>query len=119
VAVAEHVEGPYVKQRNGDAILDASHEVLIWPHREGVAAYASKSRTLEYAPDGLDFMSNPLRLKALPRPIAPGAFRPDLTEPVRYGRGVRWGISMRDPAGPCPYLVRWEIDLVFPEAKTE
>lgn len=111
VAIAETIEGPYVKQNGGDPILDSSHEVLVWPHREGVAAYASMSRALEYATDGLDFTSDPLGATALPKPIAPGAYRPDLTEPVEYGRGIQWGIAMRDPGGPYPYLIRYEIDL--------
>ena len=111
VAIATHIEGPYVRQNDGNPILDKSHEVLIWPHREGVAACASFSKTFEYAPDGLDFTSNPLHAKFSPQPIAPGAYRPDLTKPVRFGPGIQWGISMRDPAGPFPYLVRWNLNL--------
>jgi hypothetical protein len=110
VAFADKPEGPYVKyERN--PILDYSHEVLVWSHREGVAAYASKSRTLEYAPDGLDFNSDPVGIQTLPKPIAPGAFRTELSESVRYGQGIQWGISMRNPGGPNPYLVRWDCDL--------
>lgn len=116
LAVADRPEGPYVRQNRGNPILDKSHEVLIWPHREGVAAYASFSRTLEYAPDGVDFTSHPVNAVAEPKPIAPGAFRLDLTTPVTYGPGVQWGISMRDPGGPCPYLVRWELDRAAPGA---
>ncbi len=114
VAVAESVEGPYLRQNRGEPILDKSHEVLVWPHREGVAAYASFTKTFEFAPDGLDFNSDPLHAAGLPKPIAPAAYRPDLTHPQPYGAGVRWGISMRDPSGPCPYLVRWEADLSAP-----
>ncbi len=114
VAFAEKPEGPY-KKYTGNPILDKSHEVFIWSHREGIAAYASLSKTLEYAPDGLDFTTNPVGIETLPKPIAPGAFRPELTEPLQYGRGIQWGISMRDPGGPFPYLVRWECDLSVPE----
>lgn len=114
LAVADKPEGPYIKQNDGNPILDQSHEVLIWAHRQGVAAYASISQTVEYAPDGIDFARVPLHAKVGPKPIAPGAFRPDLTKPVKYGRGIQWGISMRDPGGPYPYLVRWEADLSVP-----
>lgn len=114
VAFAEKPEGPY-KKYTGNPILDKSHEVFIWSHREGIAAYASLSKTLEYAPDGLDFTTNPLGIETLPKPIAPGAFRPELSEPLQYGRGIQWGISMKDPGGPYPYLVRWECDLSVPE----
>ena len=114
VAIADAPEGPYVKQNSGNPILDKSHEVLIWPHREGVAAYASISKTVEYAPDGLDFSTRPLAAPLEPKPIAPGAFRAGLTEPAAYGSAIRWGIAMRDPGGPCPYLVRWEWDVPAP-----
>jgi len=114
VAFAEKPEGPY-KKYAGNPILDKSHEVLVWSHREGIGAYASLSKTLEYAPDGLDFTGNPIGIETLPRPIAPGAFRPELTETLQYGEGIKWGISMRDPGGPYPYLVRWDCDLSVPE----
>jgi hypothetical protein len=109
LAVARSPEGPYIRVNRGAAVLPESHEVLVWPHREGVAAYASFSQTLEFAPDGIDFLNPRLGIKTEPRPNAPGFFRPDLTSPQTFGRGVRWGISMR--GGPHPYLVRFEIDL--------
>ena len=31
---------------------------MVWPHGRGIAALASKSKTFEYAPDGLDFYIN-------------------------------------------------------------
>ena len=111
LAIADDIEGPYVRVNDGNAILPNSHEVMIWPHGPRVAAYASKSQTLEYAPDGIDFISNPVSAKATPKPIAPGAYRPDLAAPVRYGQGIQWGIAMKDPGGPAPYLIRFEIDL--------
>lgn len=115
LAVADKPEGPYVRVNLGKVILADSHEVMIWPHRAGVAAYASASKTLEFAPDGIDFATNPIRAHATPKPIAPGCFRPDLTEPVAFGRGIAWGICMEDPAGPYPYLLRYEIDLTVSE----
>jgi hypothetical protein len=33
-------------------------------------------------------------LKVEERAVAPGAFRPDLTNPVVVGEGLKWGISM-------------------------
>ncbi len=116
LAIAQRPEGPYVRANNGAPILANSHEVLIWPHREGVAAYASITKTVEYAEDGIDFVSRPLRAAMVPKPVAPGAFRPDLTEPVTYGQGISWGIAMRDPGGPNPYLVRFDNNLVAPPA---
>jgi len=113
LAIADEPQGPYVRIHSGRPILFDSHEVVIWSHRAGVAAYASKSRTLEFAPDGIDFTTNSIRALAEPRPIAPGCFRPDLTKPVAFGRGIAWGMCMKEPAGPCPYLIRYEIDLIL------
>jgi hypothetical protein len=79
---------------------------MIWPHGPGVAALASKSSTLEYAADGIDFLSNRLAEKVENRPIAPGAYRPDLTRSVTEGEGLRWGVSMV-LNGPEAYLVRY------------
>ncbi len=111
LAIADTPESKHIRVNGGKPVLTGSHEVLIWPHREGVAAYASKTKTLEYAPDGIDFTSEKLAILTLPRPIAPGAFRPDLTQPVTYGKGIQWGIAMQEPSGPYPYLIRYEIDL--------
>lgn len=106
VAYAKNPEGPYTKF--GDEILERSHEVLIWPQGTGVAAFASLSETFEYAPDGIDFMSNKLNVKVDKRAVAPGAFRPDLTHPVVVGEGLQWGISMIPNQHEC-YLVRFEL----------
>jgi len=114
LAIADTPAGPYERLNGGKPILPNSHEVMIWPHRSGVAAYASKSRTLEFAPDGIDFTSNPLHVRTLSKPTAPGCFRPDLTEPEAYARGITWGISMKNPAGPYPYLLRYSINLLAP-----
>jgi hypothetical protein len=42
------------------------------------------------------------------RPNAPGAFRPELTDPMQAAQGIRWGVAMRH--GPHPYLVRFQLD---------
>jgi len=115
LAVADEPQGPYIRVNSGRSILADSHEVMIWPHRAGVAAYASASRTLEFAPDGVDFTTNPINALTVPRPMAPGCFRLDLTEPVAFGRGIAWGICMEAPSGPCPYLLRYEIGLALSE----
>ena len=113
VAFADKPEGLY-KKYEGNPILDKSHEVFIWAHRQGVAAYASLSKTLEYEPDGLDFATGKAGIRTLPKPNAPGAYRRELTERLKKGPGVEWGISMRH--GPNPYLVRWGCDLSVPNA---
>jgi hypothetical protein len=106
VAYSRSPGGPFHKM--GRPILPGSHEVLIWPHGSGVAALASLSSTFEYAPDGIDFTSNPLGAKAENRPNAPGAFRPDLTMPTIEGDGLKWGISMIHN-GDEAFLIRYEL----------
>jgi len=106
VAYSNSPEGPFIKL--GRPILPGSHEVLIWPHGTGVAALASTSSTFEYAADGIDFISKSLAAKTENRPNAPGAFRPDLTNPVIQGEGLKWGISMIHN-GDEAYLIRYEL----------
>lgn len=115
LAIADDPAGPYKRLNNGDPICSASHEVMIWPHREGVAALASITGTFEYAPDGIDFISKPLAEKVKSRPNAPGCFRADLVKPVDFGKGIQWGISMKH--GTFPYLIRYEIDVDVNERK--
>lgn len=122
LAIADTPVGPYTRANDGHPILSNSHEVMIWPHRGGVAAYASASRTLEFASDGVDFMSDPLHMPTANKPIAPGCFRTDLITPDDFGQGIQWGICMRDPGGPAPYLVRYSLahaeEAVSPPLKT-
>jgi hypothetical protein len=106
VAYSKYPEGPYTKF--GKEILERSHEVLIWPQGTGVGAFASLSETFEYAPDGIDFMSDKLDIKVEKRAVAPEAFRPDLTNPVFAGEGLTWGISMVPNKHEC-YLIRFEL----------
>lgn len=107
VAFSKSSEGPFEKM--DEPILSGSHEVLIWPHSTGVAALGSISNTFEYAADGIDFTTNKLSAKVENRPHAPGAYRPDLTNPVVNGQGLKWGISMIH-SGPEAYLIRFEIN---------
>ena len=76
LAIARTPDGPHTRVTRGRPILPNSHEVMIWPHRSGVAAYASASRTFEFAPDGIDFTSSPLHVGTATRPIAPGGPSP-------------------------------------------
>lgn len=104
IAISEDPEGPYKKLEN--PVLNGSHEVMIWKHGNGIAALASKSSTLEYAEDGVDFTSNPKKIKVSNRPYAPGAYRPDLVGETT--NELEWGISMVHN-GPDCYLVRYEV----------
>jgi hypothetical protein len=105
VAFAAHPAGPF--QKYGTDILAGSHEVLIWPEGNGVAALASIHSTIEFAPDGIDFMSHSLALPVENRPQAPGLFRPDLMDPDDGQGAFEWGIAMVLNGAEC-YLIRYD-----------
>ena len=108
VAYSANIEGPYIKY--GNPILTGSHEVLIWPYHNGVAALASISSSLEFAPDGIDFLSNKQSVKVENRPNAPGAFRPELTQLPSEFSGIKWGISMVHNGNEA-YLIRFDVKI--------
>ncbi|XOV93524.1 MAG: family 43 glycosylhydrolase [Bacteroidota bacterium] len=108
VAFSKYPEGPFTKFDN--PILSGSHEVMLWQQGTGIGALASLSNTFEYAPDGVDFMSNKLNLKVKNRPIAPGVFRQDLTDPDVVGEGLKWGISLV-LNGNDSYLIRYRVEI--------
>ena len=107
VAFSENIEGPFEKYVK--PILPTSHEVLIWSYKNGVAALASISSTLEFAPDGLDFLTDKKAIKVENRPNAPGAFRPELTQLASDEKGISWGISMIHNGNEA-YLIRYNCE---------
>ncbi|WP_215222756.1 glycoside hydrolase family protein [Echinicola shivajiensis] len=109
VAYAQSPEGPYTKFNR--PLLDKSHEVLIWPFKNGVNALASISSQIKYAPDGINFDSKNEGYKVKSRPNAPGAFRPDLTNSVVVGEKLSWGIGMVHN-GNDAYLIRFDTILL-------
>lgn len=106
VAFSQKPEGPFEKFNS--PLLSKSHEVMLWQEGTGIGVIASQSNTFEYAPDGIDFMSNQLNVKVAGRPFAPGVFRQDLTDPTVRGEGLKWGISMVHNAAEA-YLVRYKL----------
>ncbi|MEQ6122480.1 family 43 glycosylhydrolase [Reichenbachiella sp. MALMAid0571] len=103
-AFSKYPEGPFTKL--DQPLLDKSHEVMLWQQGTGIGALASLSSTLEYAADGIDFMSNKTSVKAENRPKAAGVFRQDLTDSSIKGEGLNWGISMVHNGNEC-YLIRY------------
>ncbi|QDU35987.1 Arylsulfatase [Maioricimonas rarisocia] len=104
VAVARDPLGPFEKQNDGRPVQAEGHEVLIWPEADGVVSLVTNAgRGVYYAPDGLQFRKITSEFEG--RLMAPGAYRPDLTDPSTTA-GLRWGIAM--VSGRDPYLVRFE-----------
>ncbi|MCT4646019.1 MAG: family 43 glycosylhydrolase [Carboxylicivirga sp.] len=106
VAFSKNPQGPFIKL--DQPLMAENHEVMIWPHKTGVATLASFSSTIEYAADGIDFYTDKLGVKVEKRPDAPGAYRPDLTNPTAVGEGLKWGIGMVHN-GAEAYLIRFEV----------
>lgn len=109
LAVAETPGGTYVRQNNGQAVQPEGHEVLIWAWGTGVMSLASSAgEGLYYAEDGVSFIE--LLGDIAGSTKAPGAYRPELSDPT-YTGGVDWGIAM-SKSNPG-YLLRYDINIEF------
>ncbi len=89
LAIANHPTGPFMKHEA--APLHAGHEVLVWPHGDGVASMATAAgpRTIYFAKDGLSFQP---RNAVASAPPAPGAYRADDFVNDGRGEGIQWGL---------------------------
>ena len=109
VAIADRPDGPYVKS-SGNPVIPAGHEVLVWPHGQGVVAMINIGppglrQTLQYAADGLRFT----KLADLPDvPAAAGAYRPEAFTDSGRGEMIGWGINIRSRPGMLPFLQRFD-----------
>lgn len=103
VAFADKPEGPYRKYT--DPLVDKSHEVLIWNYNGGIASLASINRSINIAPDGLNFSTILENLSQIP--AAPGLYRPHLTDHSIKGL-PGWGISHKSKDGDI-FLIRFKI----------
>jgi hypothetical protein len=111
LAIADNPLGPYVRHE-GNPLIASGHEVLVWPHREGVAAWLQRTGpqggTIQWSPDGIHFA---VRATVDP-PHVPGAYRPDAFTDTSYGQGFTWGICMGTSRREAlPFLERFDCDL--------
>jgi hypothetical protein len=104
VAYANNPEGAF--QKHEGAILDKSHEVLIWKMDKGIASLASISSSINFAADGVHFSTIQNNLSDIPQ--APGLYRADLEQGNTRNEVPKWGISMMQKKGAV-YLVRFEM----------
>ncbi len=110
VAIADHPGGPYVKYE-GNPIIQAGHEVLVWPYGKGIVALISNAgpkeiaKTLQYTEDGINFR----KMDDLTRvPSAPGAYRPEAFLDSGKGKMIAWGIHIGQKEGFFPFLERFD-----------
>jgi len=111
LAVAKKPEGPYVRYV-ANPVVKGGHEVLVWPVGHGVAAMINTGpegirRTLQYAPDGLEF-SKMMDLDQLPN--APGAYRPEAFTDSGQGQMIEWGLHIGHQDGFLPFLERFDCE---------
>jgi hypothetical protein len=109
LAVAEKPEGPY-QRYVANPVIKGGHEVLVWPVAHGVVALVNIgpegiARTLQYAPDGLDF-SKMMDLDEDPN--APGAYRPEAFTDSGQGHMIEWGLHIGHQDGFLPFLERFD-----------
>lgn len=104
VAYADTPEGPFTKHEG--ALLDKSHEVLIWKKDNGIVSLASLSQSINYSEDGVNFSVMQDSLTNIPK--APGLYRPDLEDGNQGTETPGWGIAMIQKKG-LAYLFRFEM----------
>jgi hypothetical protein len=114
LACADSPAGPWERYED-NPVIDGGHEIMVWPHREGVAVYAwshvldgpEDRADIYWAPDGIDF-----RRVFSPEPLLrnPGGYFPDCYADPAFGHGGSWGISFISASGQ-EYLTRFEMDL--------
>jgi hypothetical protein len=106
VAIADKPLGPYIKSK-ANPLVRPGHEVLVWPHGPGVAAYA-KNGGIWYSEDGIRFTQK-LDTRTKPVAGAAGAYRKDAFEDDGWGDGITWGLC--HTTGGTLGLRRFECDL--------
>ena len=110
VAIADHIEGPYVKSEY-NPISNSGHEVVVWKYRGGVASLLTtdgpEKNTCQWAEDGINFdiMSH---IKSTPEAI--GLFREagyeNHSDPIH---GISWGLCHKyDASWNWNYICRFK-----------
>ncbi|VGO12784.1 hypothetical protein PDESU_01338 [Pontiella desulfatans] len=108
VAIADQVEGPYVKSEY-NPISNSGHEICVWHYNGGIAGMLTtdgpERNTMQWAPDGINF-----EIKAYIKgaPEANGLFRtPDHDQhPLE---GLRWGLC-HEVTNQAGWMRRFEVD---------
>lgn len=112
VAIADKIEGPYVKYE-GNPVIKSGHCVCVWPHNEGVAAIADIPGEILWAKDGLHFVV--VNKEVWRGGAGPGPYDPDAHNDTKSGGGITWGIiQMGDPSADNKgrnVCARFDLDL--------
>jgi beta-xylosidase len=114
VAIADNPQGPFVKHEMNPLI--GGHTVCVWPHREGVAALVDDAgperHTVQWSPDGLHFQ----RAAKIESGVHTGCgpYDPDAHANVSFGHGITWGVAQERGEDGRMYIVRFEVDCLWP-----
>ncbi|MCM2369615.1 family 43 glycosylhydrolase [Aporhodopirellula aestuarii] len=111
LAIAQHPQGPYVKHE-ATPVIPGNHEVLVWPHGNGVAAMIGTTgpkdiiNTVQYAEDGVHFS----KIHDVKNgPWAGGAFRPEAFTESGTGDIPTWGVEIGKAKGKVPFIHRFDL----------
>ena len=124
VAIADQPEGPYVKYKN-NPVIQGNHEILAWPHGNGVAAMVGRAEPPElaqciaYSEDGFHFKKAYERRGSA---NSGGGYRPENFSGSTDAKPIEWGVKICF-AGPdkskLHYIERFDIEWPEPEMKNE
>ncbi len=112
VAIADKIEGPYVKYE-GNPVIKSGHCVCVWPHAGGVAAISDIGKEILWAKDGLHFVV--VNKEVWRGGAGPGPYDPDAHTDTKSGGGITWGvIQCGDPSVDNKernVIARFDVDL--------
>ncbi len=108
VAIAEKIEGPYVRSEY-NPITNSGHETCLWQYKDGIAAFLRtdgvEKNTLQFSEDGINFEIKSV-IKAGPE--ASGPFRGPVSQDDPL-EGMKWGMS-HDWKDGWGYIKRFDIN---------
>ncbi|MDC7234699.1 MAG: family 43 glycosylhydrolase [Spirochaetales bacterium] len=107
VAIADSIEGPYVKSEY-NPVSNSGHETLLWPYKDGMAALlctdGMERNTMQYAEDGINFE---IMGAVKTTPEAAGPFRSgEKDTPLA---GLEWGLC-HDVSTPWNHIIKFRRD---------
>lgn len=113
LAIADQPQGPYIRHES-NPVIPGNHEVLVWPHGNGVAAMIGTTgpkaitNSILYAEDGINF-SKTHNVKA--GPWAGGAYRPEAFTQSGTGEIPKWGVEIGRAKGKgrLPFIRRFDV----------
>lgn len=125
LAVSDRPDGGFVRVPVGakEFLVQPGHELLLWEYGTQVASLTTGHFRPPHpddfhvlvSPDGLNFTAvgptlNSVRQNGSNGVRAPGAYRPEITDPLAHGSGLRWGLGMTGYGGGSG-LQRFNVNL--------